>query len=835
MRKIVVIFLALQLLLVPAAGFGQETGVNAPQPEKSMDANISVGKGPKLSLEKETDYLNPTNYPLIDKEGFVDDLWDSYGGYQTIFYKNIIIAPNNSDDMNIKLLYYSQNTYEKASVLTVEFYKEEAVTLQYVGNTDFNTAGLDSGYLNAYLPISDFNNQPYIYMRIGISENSSDAYYSDVISFKVANPFYSASRDKYAVISNESTDGLSSQSTGTFNLKNMNYSMDKSLRQTAYRVDVVKHFDIPSNGGKLAQKKTSLLKQSYHVGDNKNFWVSNLENNSDYQIDAKLAFSGSKANVWVNNNQISDLDAVKLGEEFDNKIYSSVTNYFGKESDIDKDGKINILCFDIQDGFTGNGGYVAGYFWARDLYDVSNSNKSEIFYIDSYPTMGSSTTKDVTSAYEILAHEFQHMVNYNQNVLIEGTDSDMDTWLNEGLSMAAEEIYSGHGLIERVAYYNVSSSIENGHSLLFWDDYGDVLSNYALSYLFMQYIKIQTNQGDRIFKEILNDSNNNYVAIENVVKKYISPDMTFGKFMTDFRIALLLKEPTGLYGFNGEPFFDSLEEKIFNGNSANLRGGGSIVTSFNSEEGLVVPATKGPNVNYTFLDVGQGGGEVDITPPVKPTVNEVTNKSTGVTGKAEAGTTVEVKANGTVLGSATVGEDGQFTIAIPLQKAGTELIISSVDTAGNRSETNILVKSASLTGWIQSEGKWFFYDSVTFEKVTGWKHISNTWYYFDAIGEMVTGWLQIGGTWYYFEGSGAMETGWLQSGATWYFFEVSGAMKTGWLQSGATWYYFEVSGAMKTGWLQSGATWYYFYNSGSMAYNTIVNGSRLGSNGAWIR
>ena len=239
-----------------------------------------------------------------------------------------------------------------------------------------------------------------------------------------------------------------------------------------------------------------------------------------------------------------------MAQEFDQRIYPSVTNNFGLASDIDQDGRINILCFDIQDGFSGSGGYTAGYFWSGDLYNVTHSNQSEIFYIDTYPAMGS-YTKDVSRAYATLAHEFQHMVNFNQNVLIEGSYSNMDTWLNESLSMAAEQVYSGQGLSNRINYYNLSSSIQNGHSLLYWDHYGDTLSNYSLSYLFGQYIKIQANQGDRIFKEILTDPNNDYKAVENVAKKYIDPNMTFGKLMTNFRIALLLKEPAGLYGFKG--------------------------------------------------------------------------------------------------------------------------------------------------------------------------------------------------------------------------------------------------------------------------------------------
>ena len=36
-------------------------------------------------------------------------------------------------------------------------------------------------------------------------------------------------------------------------------------------------------------------------------------------------------------------------------------------------------------------------------------------------------------------HEFQHMINFNQHVLLRGGDAE-DTWLNEGLSGFAEEL-----------------------------------------------------------------------------------------------------------------------------------------------------------------------------------------------------------------------------------------------------------------------------------------------------------------------------------------------------------------------------------------------------------
>lgn len=710
---------------MPAAAFAQETAGNVPQPDKSQNVpqpdksqtdkklNMKLSEEkeePRASLDKEFNYTDPINYPLINDGEYVDYLWDSYGTPQHIFFENVSDSAYYTDYMNLKLYYYSDYLYSKDSILDIEYFQEEDNYLYYLGETEFDTYGYSSVYLNSDSPKADYSNEQYIYLRIGVRDSIYDSYYSDTMTFKVVNPYYNsgsnpANDDQYAVISNESVNATLSQPTGTFNVKDMEYTKDKSLTPSAYQIDMNRPFDSAANKSKVIQKSAKSGDGAYRVGDSKSFWVTDFTTNSDYQINARLAYSGTKANVWVNNYEISDAQAAQMGKEFDNKIHSSVTNNFGTESDVNQDGKVNILNFDIQDGFSGSGGYIGGYFWAGDLYNVSASNQSEIFYIDTYPAMGTGT-KDVTEAYGTLAHEFQHMVNFNRNVLIEGSSSNMDTWLNEALSMAAEQVYSGVGISSRVDYYNASTSISNGHSLLNWDDNGDVLSNYSLSYLFGQYIKIQMNQGDRIFKEILQDSNNNYLAIENAAKKYISPNMTFGKLMTNFRIALLLKRPTGYYGFKGDPFFDAIEEKVYSGSSANLLGGGSIVTTFSSTEGFVVPTNKGANISYTTFPM-DGSYTGDTTPPAAPTVSPVTDQDTTVKGKTEANAQITVYAGTSPIGNGFADTTGAFSISIPKQNSGTVISVTARDSAGNESTTKVTVVISYTKVNVQLNGKAF--------------------------------------------------------------------------------------------------------------------------------
>jgi len=382
------------------------------------------------------------------------------------------------------------------------------------------------------------------------------------------------------------------------------------------------------------------------------------------------------------------IQAEQLGKEFDNEIYTSNVEHFGSESDVDGDGKVNILTYDIQDGFDGSGGYVAGYFSPQDLYTYSPSNHSEIFYIDTYPTMGMYSSKDVSGAYSTLAHEFEHMINFNQKVFKRGNTKSMDVWMDEGLAMAAEQIYLGEALQGRIDYYNYTPNITYGHSLLYWDYYGDTLANYSLSYLFMQYVKEQAGQGNQIFKEIINNKNTNYLAVEEVMQKYNSK-IKFGQFMTNFRAALTLKKDSGPYGFKGNPFFDDIKEKIYKGNDTYLQSGGAVVKKLSSESDFSVPANKGENITYTLLsDKDENETTINLT---KPIVDEVGDSDISVHGKADKDTAIVITSNGSILGTGYSDKDGYFTISIPRQAAGTNLVIYAEQNGIKSEETTVTV------------------------------------------------------------------------------------------------------------------------------------------------
>ncbi|QCJ44790.1 hypothetical protein FAY30_24500 [Bacillus sp. S3] len=278
----------------------------------------------------------------------------------------------------------------------------------------------------------------------------------------------------------------------------------------------------------------------------------------------------------------------------------------------------------------------------------------------------------------------------------------------------------------------------------------------------------------------------------------------------------------------------------------------------------------------------------DVTAPAKPVVNPVTDKDLTVTGSAEAGSKVDVKANGAVIASAVTGTDGKFTVTIAKQAAGIELTVTATDAAGNVSDAASLVvkdvtapakpvvhpvseTATSLSGHtepgvkieVTANGKIIgsgvagtdghftiiitgqlagttltitatdvagnVSDQTTIvvsKKLSGWVKDNGTWYYYDPATFVVkTGWYKVNGIWYYSDMSGAMQTGWVKDGATWYYLDSGGAMQTGWLKTGTTWYYLNTSGAMQTGWLKLGTSWYYLQASGAMKTGWLKDGA----------
>ena len=130
-----------------------------------------------------------------------------------------------------------------------------------------------------------------------------------------------------------------------------------------------------------------------------------------------------------------------------------------------------------------------------------------------------------------LAHEFQHMVYYNEFILSDTSYSVNDTWINEGFSTLAEDL-TGYGYkSEENTMVNLVDdyvAAPNEISLINWNSNNDI--HYASSYLFARYIF------DRFGKEIIKYNNESPAGPKEDIAEFT--DLSFKRIFGDWAITL---------------------------------------------------------------------------------------------------------------------------------------------------------------------------------------------------------------------------------------------------------------------------------------------------------
>ena len=97
-------------------------------------------------------------------------------------------------------------------------------------------------------------------------------------------------------------------------------------------------------------------------------------------------------------------------------------------------------------------------------------------------------------------------------------------------------------------------------------------------------------------------------------------------------------------------------------------------------------------------------------------------------------------------------------------------------------------------------------------------------------------WIKASGKWWYREHStGAYpRDGWFDIEGKAYHFDAFGWLSVSWLKDGDDWYYLGDSGEKATGWQTIDGARYHFDDDGVMDHDTVVDGVRLGSDGAAV-
>ena len=189
------------------------------------------------------------------------------------------------------------------------------------------------------------------------------------------------------------------------------------------------------------------------VGDKRSFSVcGGITCTSFVTVSATAKHVGERVAIYVDDsappNGYSQSDVDQVGALFDQYLYPIDTTAFGRESDIDGNGVVVVLLTAAVNRLSGScpdQTVILGYFFGADLVSVQGSNHGEVFYgVVPDPggvVAGCAIPKDFATQKlaPTFIHEFQHMISFNQHVLLRQGSTE-ETWLNEGFSHFAEEL-----------------------------------------------------------------------------------------------------------------------------------------------------------------------------------------------------------------------------------------------------------------------------------------------------------------------------------------------------------------------------------------------------------
>ncbi|HEY6827426.1 MAG TPA: hypothetical protein VI259_11255 [Gemmatimonadaceae bacterium] len=205
----------------------------------------------------------------------------------------------------------------------------------------------------------------------------------------------------------------------------------------------------------------SLVATTPDLGSVRSFRVLAKETPVSFRtVGAQLIYAGANVLLYMDTTvtpgAFSAAQIQAFGSLFDQTLYPIDTAAFGPPSDVDGNGHVIMLMSPVVNALTSKSecqtnGFIGGFFEEEDLGGSvldPNSNHGEVFYSIAPDPNGvvscTHTAADVGFAVSaVFMHELQHLINFSQHVVVHGGDPEFG-WLDEGLSIVAEELGSLH-------------------------------------------------------------------------------------------------------------------------------------------------------------------------------------------------------------------------------------------------------------------------------------------------------------------------------------------------------------------------------------------------------
>ena len=257
----------------------------------------------------------------------------------------------------------------------------------------------------------------------------------------------------------------------------------------------------------------------------------------------EIAGTGKSTCFFLDNN---DLALSDMAEVLDGvsaawlNIYAKNREIFGAEPE----GDFNGLVVDDFYVLLSRKIFTAGYFYGGDLYPsatagVDYSNEKKIVYLQ-YPLDSISLTHTTDRFASTLAHEFQHMIHFYQNVDL----TSSAVWLDEAMSGYAEwvngyQIENGRNQSKALQVQDYLNS-PSSSSLVSWQGSNE---GYGLVYLFGVWLAQNYGTAGSV-QPLIAAQKEEKLAIAGFTGE------PFDKIFAKFMLALLVNDTAGgTYGF----------------------------------------------------------------------------------------------------------------------------------------------------------------------------------------------------------------------------------------------------------------------------------------------
>lgn len=205
------------------------------------------------------------------------------------------------------------------------------------------------------------------------------------------------------------------------------------------------------------------------LGSSDTFTVTNLLSSQRFPVTAVLRAVSPRAYWYADSTLTLDQAAIDRSvETFEQKTYTTDTQYFGDtlNGGYDGDPRLTVLLTHF-DG-------AAGYYSSPDEFSKQvhpDSNERMMLYINA------TILRPGTTAFNsVVAHELQHALHWH-------ADASEESWINEGMSVLAEDV-NGYSPRSASTFRNAVQT-----QLTTWEDNsGDNGAHYAAAHLFLRFL-----------------------------------------------------------------------------------------------------------------------------------------------------------------------------------------------------------------------------------------------------------------------------------------------------------------------------------------------------------